>query len=245
MAADPLNEQLVLSEEPPAESSPAAAPSRVHRRHLQVQQQEQYDQQPPPPPPLPAVPPAGRPGAQVSRGRDGDGSHHCPKMSLAAQITVNPATAAATTAPVATHWQGHRVRTSYHPAPSAAPQPPPATSGLRFNVVQQHHGKHNTSELVPVTEDERAPPPTDRNNGVGVNNNNGRQAGYAGGGSHRGGMGLPHSEGRKQDVAGSMGAIKSVDIGECGKKWVPPSPLFIIMYANENLEMILASRNAL
>ena len=165
-------------------------------------------------------------------------------MSLAAQITVNPAaaTAAATTAPVATHWQGHRVRTSYHPAPSAAPQPPPATSGLRFNVVQQHHGKHNTSELVPVTEDERAPPPTDRNNGVGVNNN-GRQAGY--GGSHRGGMGLPHSEGRKQDVAGSMGAIKSVDIGECGKKWVPPSPLFIIMYANENLEMILASRNAL
>ena len=203
MAADPLNEHLVLGEEPPAESTPAAVPRQVHHRHHhQVQQQPEQCYQP---------------GTHARRGRDGDGSH---SMSLA-QITVNPA------APSGHHGGfDQRLRTSYHPAP-------PASSGLRFNVVQQHHGKHSTSELVPVAEDEKGPTAADHSNGVN-NNNNGRQArsapGYGYGDQHRGGTGagVPHSVGRKQgadNIAGSMATIKSVDIGECGKKWVSVSPL--------------------
>ena len=244
MAADRLNEHLVLSEEPPAESSPAAVPRHVHR--LQVQQPEQCHR-----PPLTADSPAAleRTTLQVGRGRDGAGTYH-------AQITVNPAAAALSpsSAAAAGHWQAgsrsggggggggsdHRQRTSHHLQRGSA------SSGLRFNVVQQHHGRHNTSELVPVSEDDRGPPPlpTKTFNGTGAvnNNSNGRQAGHDGGDGnvpHRGGAGLHHFTGRQQEVAdpiaGSMATVKSVDVGECGKN----QSLFIIMYANENLEMVL------
>ena len=229
MAADPLNEHLVLSEEPPAESSPAAVPRQV--RHREVQPFEQYH-----PPPPAAAPREGREGTQASHERDAaDGSQPYPKTSVA-QITVNPAAAK-------THWQGHRGGGGGLDARLRTPAAP----GLRFNVLQQHHGKHITAELVPVTEDERAPPPAaaEHSNGGagGVNNNSsGRQVGYGGGGGggpHRGGgVGLPHSAGRKQgadSVAGPKAANKSVDIGECGGKMIHS-----VMYANENVEMILA-----
>ena len=238
MAADRLNEHLVLSEELPAESSPAAVPRHAHR--LQVQQPEQCHR-----PPLTADSPAAleRTTLQVGRGRDGAGTYH-------AQITVNPAAAALSPSSAAGHWQAgsrsgggssdHRQRTSHHLQRNSA------SSGLRFNVVQQHHGRHNTSELVPVSEDDRGPPPllTKTYNGTGgVNNNsNGRQAGHDRGddnGPHRGGAGLHHYTGRQQEaadpIAGSMATIKSVDVGECGKN----QSLFVIMYANENLEMVL------
>ena len=216
MAADPLSEHLVLSEEPPAQSSPAAAPRQVHLQHHQVQQPEQCY---PPPPSLPSVPPAAaRPGTQARRGRDGDGGSHRRSKTSLAQITVNPASAAASVVTQGHHGgYDHLLRPSCHPASSSAPRPPPTSSGLRFNVLQQHHGRQNTSELVPaVTQDDEEGPTTTTDHNNGVNNNNGRQVrprsvpGYGGG--DRGGSGLPHS------VGSSVGRKQDLDIGECGKK---------------------------
>ena len=139
----------------------------------------------------------------------------------------------------------HRLRTSYHSEwtagrfPSAAAAAG-ATTGLRFNVVQQQHGRHVTSELVPVTEDAAAVAARYTTRTGAVNNNNGHQVPLpnAPGGGGGGGRGTgPHSVapsiGRKQlleDSRATAAAAKSVDIGECVRLFRSSPPPSIVIF---------------
>ena len=246
MAADPLSEHLVLSEEPPAESTPAMSTRQAHH-YRQAPRHEQL-QQPQPPPTFHPGTQASSPESivehdfipqdEISRLTDGATYKTTVLKSAAAspaQITVNPAASASL--PQGYHGgTDHRLRTAYHHAESTASRFHPstaaaatATAGLRFNVVQQQHGKHITSELVPVTEDAAAAATaaryTTRTGAVNNNsNNNGLQVllpNAPGGGDGGGDRGVgPHSTasssiGRKQLLEDTRAAAaKSVDIGE-------------------------------
>ena len=242
MAADPLSEHLVLSEEPPAESTPAMSTRQAHH-YRQAPRHEQL-QQPQPPPTFHPGTQASSPESivehdfipqdEISRLTDGATYKTTVLKSAAAspaQITVNPAASASL--PQGYHGRtDHRLRTAYHHAESTASRFHPstaaaaATAGLRFNVVQQQHGKHITSELVPVTEDAAAAATAARyTTRTGAVNNSSNSNGHqvllpnAPGGGDRG-VG-PHptassSIGRKQllEDTRAAAAAKSVDIGE-------------------------------